>query len=62
MSCSLQIRLVGSETNGLCLAQSSVVKCRDEQDIRRALIVDQDPLHIEISDGSRDDQGVMGEM
>ncbi|GFZ04986.1 hypothetical protein Acr_17g0005580 [Actinidia rufa] len=39
------------------------VKCRGEQDIRRTPVVNQDPLHIEIGDGNRDDQCVvMGEM
>ena len=39
------------------------VKCRDEQNIGRAPVVNQDSLNVEIGDSSQDDQCiVMGEM
>ena len=38
------------------------VKCRDEHDIGKAPVVNQDPLNVEIGDSSRDEQCiVMGE-
>ena len=35
------------------------VEGRDKQDIRRTPIVNQDSLHVEIGDDSRDDQGII---
>ena len=38
-------------------------KCQDKQDIYRTPVINQDFLHIEVGDGSRDDQSVVvGEM
>ena len=37
------------------------VECRDKQDIRITPTVNQDSLHIEVGNGSRDDQGVVVE-
>ena len=40
-----------------------LIECRDEQDICRTPVVNQDPLYIEIGDGGGDDQRIiMGEM
>ena len=45
------------------LISPNLVKHQDKQDVRRVSIVDQDPLHIEIGNGGRDDQGIiMGDM
>ena len=35
------------------------VEGRKKQDIHRTLIVNQDSLHVEIGDDSRDDQGII---
>ena len=60
---SPQIRPKECEKGVAYPVQSSSYECRDEQDVRRTPVINQDPLHIKISDGSKDDQGiVVGDM